>query len=353
MKILIIQKKMIGDVLTTSILFEALKKKYPKSELHYVINNNTYPVVENNPFIDRFLFVTPEIKASKLKFLNFLKVIKKEEYDIVVDVYSKFTSGLMAAFSGAEMKISQHKSYTSYIYTHTFENKKVPATNAGLAIENRLQLLHPISESLSETIIKPKIYLTDNEKSSAKERLVNTGISLEQPLFMIGVLGSANTKTYPLPHMAKLIDAIVAKTQGQILFNYIPNQITEAKTVYNFCNKATKKHIYFDVFGKSIREFLALTNHCSALIGNEGGAVNMAKALEVPTFTIFSPWIKKEAWNMFENGTTNVSVHLKDEKPELYEGKSLSDMKDDVFALYEAFPPELILPKLENYLNQF
>ena len=65
MKVLIIQQKMIGDVLTTSILFEAIKNKYPDSDLHYVINSHTFPVVENNPFIDRFIFITHEIEKNK------------------------------------------------------------------------------------------------------------------------------------------------------------------------------------------------------------------------------------------------------------------------------------------------
>ena len=57
MKILIIQNKMIGDVLTSSILFEALKQKYPTSVLHFVINPATLPVLENNPFIDEFIYL--------------------------------------------------------------------------------------------------------------------------------------------------------------------------------------------------------------------------------------------------------------------------------------------------------
>lgn len=352
MKILIIQQKMIGDVLTTSILFEVLKTEHPDAELHYVINSHTFPVVQNNPFIDKFLFVTPEINKSKPKFLDFLKSIKKEKYDAVIDVYSKFSSNLMTKFSGAKIKISKKKWYTSHYYTHTFKDAKTPKTNAGLAIENRLQLLKPLCNSIPKTI-QPKVYLTAEEIETSKQFLINANIDLSKPLFMISVLGSGENKTYPLPHMADLIDTVVEETNGQILFNYIPKQRTEAKTVFNFCKKNTKSHIFFDVFGKSLRDFLAITHHCTALIGNEGGAINMAKALNIPTFTVFSPWILKEAWNMFENDKTHVSVHLKDVKPELYKGKSLKEMKNDAFSLYETFPPELIIPKLKTYLSQF
>ncbi|MBR9757133.1 MAG: glycosyltransferase family 9 protein [Algicola sp.] len=352
MKVLIIQQKMIGDVLTSSILFEAIKSEYPKAELHYLINSHTFPVVENNPFIDDFKFFTPEIESSKRAFWQFLKTIKQERYDVVIDVYSKTSSNLITAFSGAKIKISKAKWYTKSVYTHTFKNKAKAQTNAGLAIENRMQMLEPISKELATKIFKPKIYLSQQEIDAAKQLLVSSGITLSQPIYMIGVLGSGHAKTYPLPHMAKLIDFIVSETKGQILFNYIPKQYTEAKTIYNFCTSETKKHIYFDVFGNSLREFLAITSQCTALIGNEGGAVNMAKALNIPTFSIFSPWIKKEAWSLFEDGKTNTSVHLKDVKPELYDGKTMKAMKKDVFALYEIFPPELITPQLAQFLNQ-
>jgi heptosyltransferase-2 len=351
MKILVIQQKMIGDVLTSSILFDALKTTYPEAKLHYVINAHTLPVVENNPFIDKFLIVTPEMEDSKTIFYKFLKSIKKEHYDVVIDVYSKLSSNLITKFSNAKIKISKYKHYTAPLYTHTFKEAKVAKTNAGLAIENRLQLLEPLN--IQKKTYKPKIYLTSQEIEDSRNLLTKSGIDLNKPLFMIGVLGSGKNKTYPLPHMADIIDVIVEDTQGQILFNYIPGQVTEAKIIYNFCKKETKKKIHFDVLGQGLRDFLAITHHCTALIGNEGGATNMAKALDIPTFTIFSPWIMKEAWNMFDDDTKNVSVHLKDVKPELYEEKSLKAMKNDVFSLYEAFPPKYIIPRLKEYLEQF
>lgn len=355
MKILIIQQKMIGDVLTTSVLFEAIKRVYPKSELHYVINSHTFPVVENNPFIDKVVFITDEIQKSKLQFCAFLKQIKKENYDVVLDVYSKFSSNLITLFSGAKTRISKHKSYTSLFYNHTFEEFKTPKTIAGLAIENRLELLRPIDIFPEPTECRPKIYLTQDEKESAKSFLISNGIDLNKPLFMISVLGSGETKTYPYVYMAQVIDGIVEQKQdAQLLFNYIPKQETQARSIYELCKNVTKSHIYFDVFGKGLRDFLAITSHCDALIGNEGGAVNMAKAINIPTFTIFSPWIKKEAWSLFDDGKTHVSVHLKDFKSEFYKQvEHPKSLKSDYKSLYEAFTPNLILPELGHFLKQF
>ena len=133
--------------------------------------------------------------------------------------------------------------------------------------------------------------------------------------------------------------------------NYIPKQVDEAKTVYNFCASETRKHIFFDVFGKGLREFLAITHHCTAMIGNEGGAVNMAKALSIPTFTVFSPWIIKEAWNMFEDGTQNVSIHLKDFNPDVVNNSTTKELKDNYKSLYEMIEPSLFFGELKRFLD--
>jgi heptosyltransferase-2 len=351
-KILVIQQKMIGDVLTSGILFSILRKKYPEAKLHYLINAHTYPVVEHHPEIDRFLLVTPDIEDSYILFYKFLKAVRHEEYNVVIDVYSKLSSNIITLLSKATCKISKHKWYTAFIYTHTFKKQKSKHSDIALAIESRIRLLRPLFNETTPKAVKPKIYLQTNEIEHAKHFLKTHGINFSKPVFMISVLGSCEEKTYPLDYMATVIDFIVAFTNATILLNYIPKQIKDVETVYNKCATPTKKHIKINVFGKSLREFMAITTHCTALIGNEGGAINMAKALEVPTFSIFSPWIKKEAWNMFEDeDALSDSIHLMEVAPELYKDKSPKHTKKKYSEYYAAFKPNFIVPKLKKFLR--
>jgi heptosyltransferase-2 len=66
-----------------------------------------------------------------------------------------------------------------------------------------------------------------------------------------------------------------------ILFNYFPKQIDDAKTVLTVVNHQPKKKIYFDLL---VTRAFIMANQCD--LGNDGGAINMAKALK-PSFTIF------------------------------------------------------------------
>lgn len=341
---------MIGDVLTSSILFEVLRTKYPNAQLDYLVNSHTLPVIENNPNIDNVILFTKEEEQSKLALLKFAKQLKHNKYDVVIDVYSKLSSNIITLFSGTKTKISYHKSYSSFIYTDHIKRLQKTENKANLAIVNRLQLLKPLG--IEATSAKPKIYLTETEISTSKQFLKDYHIDFGKPLYMISVLGSGTNKTYPFPYMAKVIDDIAVQTKGQILFNYIPNQEAQAKDIYNLCKPETQQQIFFKVFGKNLREFLAITKHCDALIGNEGGAINMAKALDIKTFAIFSPWISKDTWSLFEDDNTHISVHLKDYKAELYTNKAEKEMKNDALKLYEAFSPEFFKDKLKSFLKQ-
>lgn len=337
--------KMIGDVLTSSILFEALRKEFPKAELHYLINTHTFPVVQNNPNIDRIILYNNEQSFGKLA-----KEVKAEKYKVVIDVLSNIKTAILTGLSGATYRISYDKFYTKPVSTHVFSRKIKSKTIAGAAIEKRLRMLSPLSSNFPAEI-KPKIFLQEEEIINARQKLEKSGIDISKNLYMIGALGSSKNKTYPLKYLAKLLDQIVEETNANLLFNYIPNQKPQVEKLLGFCSPATQKNIHLDIYGNSLREFLAFTYHCNALIGNEGGAVNMAKALQVSTFAIFAPPLNKENWNMYEDGKKNISVHLKDFKPEIFTGKPEKGLKADWDNLYNEFTPSMIQKELGKFLK--
>ena len=144
MKIAVIQPKMIGDVLITSVIFEELKQKFPAAELHFIVNKNTTPVLENNPFIDKVIILDPNIEKGILGFVKQMNRIRNEKYDIVIDSYSKLKTAFFCKFSGAKKTISFHKWYSRFFYTDTIIRTKHSISTATKAVEHRLQLLKPI-----------------------------------------------------------------------------------------------------------------------------------------------------------------------------------------------------------------
>lgn len=167
---------------------------------------------------------------------------------------------------------------------------------------------------------------------------------------MISILGSSDEKTYPDKYMAEVLNFIASKKNCTLLYNYIPSQKSQVDSVIDLLSEEVKRVSRTDIFGKSLREFLALSSQCTAIIGNEGGAINMAKALDIPTFAIFSPQITKEAWSSFE-GDRNYSVHLRDFRPDIFSEKSSKMIDKESSILYQSFEPHLIFSKLNAFIK--
>jgi len=340
---------MIGDVLTSSILCEALKERFTDSEIHYLINLHTIPVIEGNPNIDLFKVYTPEIEKSKKLKKSFRKQLKQEKYDIVIDVYSTLGSVKIARATKAPLIIGYKKWYTKRAYTNVLSYHFHSKTDAGIAIENRMKLLQIIDTSFPLSR-KPKIYLSPEEIGIAQEQLQINNVDKNKPLFMISVLGSSPEKSYPLPYLATVLDHIVIETEAQLLLNYIPSQRNSVDKLLRLCSINTRSHIIDQLYGKSLRSFIALTSQCDAIIGNEGGAINMAKAINIPTFAIFSPWIRKEAWSLYEN-EDNIAIHLSKYHPEFYSKRKPKKLKKKVDYYYKFLKPSLFTSDLNNFFK--
>ena len=348
MKVLVIQIKMIGDVLASTVICETIKKNYPNCEIHYLIQQNSFAVVENNPYIDKVIFFEEEKYKGFRGFVKLGKEIKEENYTAIIDAYGKLQSIVPSYLSGVKTRIATKKWYTDLLFTETV----IPDTECeGTANAFRLLLAKTFLKKEVDLIF-PKIHLTTEEISNAKS-IIESQLDVSKPIFMISVVGSAPNKSLPTDYIAKVLDLISAKNKNiQLVFNYMPNQVDEAKAIFNVCLPETQKQIVFDFYCKGLRNFISVLSQCDALIGNEGGATNMAKSLNIPTFTVYAPWINRNSWNIMETTGLHDIVHLRDYYPELYKNKHPKNFKEKSLEWYDKLNPELFREKLEQFVKR-
>ncbi|TDP01326.1 heptosyltransferase-2 [Flavobacterium sp. 245] len=342
---------MIGDVLVSSIICNNLRTAYPEAQIDYLVYTSTTPVLEGNSSIDNIILFEEKHRKSKKELLKLGLQLRNEKYDLLIDAYSKLESWILVLLSNAKRKISYKKPGRNFLYTDNVPFEPFPKTNLGLAIERRLSLLEPLDLKIKTDPI-PKLFVSEKENQEAIALFEKHDVRKDRKTVMISLLGSETLKTYPLEFMSKVVDYIADHANVNILFNYFPKQIEEAKIVFNACKPSTQEKIYFDLLGGDLRSFIGLVNHCDLIIGNDGGAINMAKALEKPSFIIFSPWIEKKIWATFEDGIHHLSVHLKDYRPELFEQKTEKMLKKEALSLYQEFKPDFFKDKIELFLNQ-
>jgi len=346
-KILIIQNKRIGDVLISSVIANNIKKLYPESHVNFMAYDFTTGVIEHNPNIDTIISINEKELKKIPNLIKMIRKVRKEKYDIIFDPYSKLQSRLICYFSKAEYRIGNKRKYKKLplsFYSHPINLLDEKTQVCGKAIEDRINLITSVFP-LKNPDYKPKITLQEDEKTYPKLH------KYKHPVLMLGILGSTPQKSMPYEYIAEVVDFITTNYKVHILFNYAPNQKAEADKIYEMCTN--KESIILDIYEDSIRGFVRLMYACDVMVANEGGIVHIAKALNKPTFTIFSPYVNKDHWASFEDRKQHESIHLLEEKPDLFETFTFEERKkieENPHDLYKKLTPEMIIPKLEQFL---
>jgi heptosyltransferase-2 len=258
-------------------------------------------------------------------------------------------SRLICKFGGATQTVG-HKSRKKIgnlgYYTHPVGILKTKTQICGKAIEDRIHLLQQV-DTFEKINYEPKIFLTEEEQQFRVPENYQ-----DKKIIMLGILGSTPQKSMPYEYIAQIIDHIASTFDCYLLFNYAPNQKAEADKIYALCQN--KANIILDIYAPSIRDFAVLMNQCAVLVSNEGGTVHIAKALNKPTFTLFSPYINKDDWSSFEDGKFHKSVHLLDFLPNAISELSYEQNKEierNPRELYLKLTPAMILPELDSFLK--
>lgn len=349
-KALIIQNKFIGDVLTSSVIAENLKRIEPEIEVHMFCYEPAVAVLENNPYIDKVISFNDK-KLKEIRVLNqYANQIRDSKYDIVIDPYAKLQSRFITLKSKAERRISYDKPLFKHIYTDVVEKLKIPSdTTCCTAIDNRVSLVGPLNKNNLSLELHPKIYLTEKEIEEGKEILTQANLNPNRKTLMIGILGSGEDKSWPIQYMTQLIVHIQKHYDFNILFNYIPSQQSTVDKIISGLPNLDK--IYPELIGANVREFLKILYHCDAFVGNEGGGINMSKALDKPTFSIYSPHKFPVDWGCFEDGIKHVSVHFQDLNKRAVDTTSEKKLHNNAHIYYKQLTYNYVREECDKFLQ--
>jgi heptosyltransferase-2 len=352
MRILVIQQKMIGDVLISSLLCKNLKLWNPNIHVDYVANRHTLDVIRHNPFIDGVIIFEDHFKKNKFGLFQFLLYRRKQKYDYIIDAYGKLESFLICLFTPAVQKIGYRKVLSPFVYDKEIKVLKVRDDTLQLSIKNRFRLLEPIMGDFPKNS-ETEIHLTPEEIRISRERL-DAVLGKGKKAIMVSALGSSKNKTYPFKYMAQLMDTAFRTTNYPFIMNYRPDQEGLINILINQLKPNTQKAVMKSLTPNSLRDYMATAYQCIAAVGNEGGAINIAKALNKPTFAIFSPLIDPSGWHTeIPNKCMAVSLNtFFDNAIDYTKHQKLAKDTARLEELYKMLKPELFEKKWIGFLEK-
>jgi heptosyltransferase-2 len=151
-KILIIQTASVGDVILATPVVESLSASYPGSSIDFLVRRGTESLLKGHPLIHEVL--TWDKKHAKLRTLiRVIHTVKRNKYDLVVNINRFLSSGLITALSGASVKAGFDKNPLSVVWTH--KTRHIIGRKEIHEIDRNLSLVSGIA---SVTVRKVKLY---------------------------------------------------------------------------------------------------------------------------------------------------------------------------------------------------
>jgi ADP-heptose:LPS heptosyltransferase len=150
-KILVIQTAFIGDAILATSVLEKLHKTYPYAELFFLVRKGNESLFTEHPFLKEVLIWNKQEKKYSSLF-KLLKRIRKEKFDLIVNLHRFASSGFITSFSGAKTTLGFDKNPFSFFFTHKFPHK----VGSGVHETGRNQSL--IRTLTGENVAQPVLY---------------------------------------------------------------------------------------------------------------------------------------------------------------------------------------------------
>lgn len=295
-RILVINPFGIGDVLFSTPLLKALKKKYPDSAVTYICNRRAYGVIKNNPSISniyifekddyRNIWKESKIRCLKAVFSLFSK-LKKDKYDIAIDMSLGYLSNVcLHFFVGIPVLVGFNYRKRGKFLSHKVD---IDGFNAKHVIEYYLDFGRLLGLDVSDKNME--LIVPEVDIDWAGKYLSENGIRDTDKVcgFIPGCGASWGSDAYYRRwspwKFAQAADHIVLKHGYKVIIfgeekekpMCIEMQSKMKSTSLQLCGKTT------------LDKFAALLKRCDLVVTNDGGPLHMAVALKRHTISIFGP----------------------------------------------------------------
>ena len=138
--ILLIRLRLLGDIILTIPTISLLKKKYPDSNIYYIVEEEFAEVGKLLPDISELIIVPRKMNLTQM--LKLRKKIKALGFDVLIDLHSGPKSSQISLLSGIKKKIGYKVPFRSWIYDVKIKRtQKKPYIHS---VYNQIRLLEGI-----------------------------------------------------------------------------------------------------------------------------------------------------------------------------------------------------------------
>jgi heptosyltransferase-1 len=255
-RILVVRLGSMGDVIHALPAVASLKHSFPHSRLSWVIKPRWAPLLEGNPFVDEII----PFDRSAREILATRRLLRRERFDLAVDLQGLIQSALVAASAKADKIVGLARSQARESFAAMFYSTAV-RTSAVHRVDRYLELVAAAGASnLLRTFPLPP---------GKPEGTLPDG-----PFVLACPLAGWGSKQWPLDYFTELAGSL----KVPLVVNGPPDAAEPLGRI-----EGARVHL------SGLEGLIDATRRAQAIVGVDSGPVHLAAALAKPGVAIYGP----------------------------------------------------------------
>ena len=289
--ILIVKLSAIGDVIHTLPFLEVIRKNFPNARIDWVIEEASEQIIEDHPAIDHVivshrtswqkqLFRGRECSAALKGIREFLRELRAETYDLIVDLQGLLKSAVLLGLSKGRRKIGP---------SWGREGSRLFLTERPFYIEPDLHAVEKylkMAEFLGCERIswRGDIPIRDADKRTIEKFLHDSEVEGEA-LVAINPMAKWKTKLWGSDKFADLADRLQKELSCKVVFT---GSKQDRKEIGKMIQGMDENPL--NLTGQTnLKELAYLYSRCQLLISTDTGPMHLAAAMGCPVAALFGP----------------------------------------------------------------
>lgn len=303
MKILINALSGNGDALMFSPSLRLLKEKIPSAEIDMLVMfKSVKEMYEHSPFVNKIYHIN-FLKQSKLKSIGEIFALRKNNYDVSINVYpsNRTEYNVVNFFLGAKKRLAHDYTHTDFWRFEILNNVTVNETPNRHNVLQNFDLVKQLAPMQENEVKGLEIFLNQSDKKNSEDWLRENDL---QNKTLVGFhAGSAVLKN----HIHKRWDKEKFAMLGRLL-----EEKYNAKILL-FGNEFDLNLEIDELLGgmgvlastSNYMDSMARMRFCNLFVSNDSAFLHSAAAFKIPTVGIFG---YTNALELFPWGTKHLIV---------------------------------------------
>ncbi len=276
-KILIIRTDRLGDVILTTPIAGALKKRYSDCRVTFWVKEYTKEIVENCNFIDSVI-TFPENKG----LLKIIRKIKKEKFDISILVHPSFKLALIIFLAQIPIRIGTGFRVYSFLFNKRwYEHRKYSILHE---VDYNLNLLKTLE--IEENNPEFSFRISPEAENHVEKLLIKLGINKEEKIIVLHPGSGRSAPGWSFKNFSILSDSLIDSGYTVLITGGKNDRKIVEKLLKN-CKK--KPFVLTDIL--NLKELMALLKRVKIFVSNSTGPLHLAVALGTTVLGLYPPLV--------------------------------------------------------------